>query len=194
MAKKKAQRYINRLGLHLQRAGQRIRRSGFSNFGRLAVQIAAPGDNILSTSKTGGYEIMSGTSMAAPMVTGVAALAASVNPGISAVDLRAVLMDNATRSRLPVAAGYVDALHAVLAASTATGYDSTQPPRLSVPGDQTAVYDAPLSPPIDLSATDVEPADHLTFSAGGLPSGLTLRDNGDRTARVTGTPASAIPS
>src|SRR5438045_5621830 len=33
MAKKKAQRYINRLGLHLQRAGQRIRRSGFSNFG-----------------------------------------------------------------------------------------------------------------------------------------------------------------
>ncbi len=29
---KKAQRYVNRLGLHLQRAGQRIRRSGYSNF------------------------------------------------------------------------------------------------------------------------------------------------------------------
>src|SRR5437660_6241174 len=29
---KKAQRYVSRLGLHLQRAGQRIRRSGFSNF------------------------------------------------------------------------------------------------------------------------------------------------------------------
>jgi hypothetical protein len=29
---KRAQRYVNRLGLHLQRAGQRIRRRGFSNF------------------------------------------------------------------------------------------------------------------------------------------------------------------
>jgi hypothetical protein len=29
---KRAQRYVNRLGLHLQRAGQRIRRSGYSNF------------------------------------------------------------------------------------------------------------------------------------------------------------------
>src|SRR5579885_1214852 len=29
---KNAQRYVNRLGLHLQRAGQRIRRSGYSNF------------------------------------------------------------------------------------------------------------------------------------------------------------------
>src|ERR1044072_8163969 len=29
---KKAQRYLNRLGLHLERARQRLRRSGFSNF------------------------------------------------------------------------------------------------------------------------------------------------------------------
>ena len=29
---KKAQRYLNRLGLHLERAKQRLRRSGFSNF------------------------------------------------------------------------------------------------------------------------------------------------------------------
>ena len=62
----------------------------------------------------------------------MAALAASVNPRISAVDLRAVLMQNATRSRLPVAAGYVDALRSVLAASHAAGYDTTQPPRLQI--------------------------------------------------------------
>jgi hypothetical protein len=70
--------------------------------------------------------------MAAPMVAGVAALAAGVNPRISAVDLRAVLMQNASRSRLPVAAGYVDALQSVLAASSAAGYDTTQPPRLRI--------------------------------------------------------------
>src|SRR5205085_2887963 len=40
--------------------------SHFSNFGRFGVQVAAPGANILSTSKNGGWERMSGTSMAAP--------------------------------------------------------------------------------------------------------------------------------
>src|SRR3954466_14745420 len=65
--------------------------SDYSNYGRLTVQVAAPGARILSTGKDGDYVLMSGTSMAAPMVTGVAALAASVNPRMSAVDLRALL-------------------------------------------------------------------------------------------------------
>jgi subtilisin family serine protease len=106
--------------------------SSFSNFGRLAVQVAAPGAEILSSAKDGGHEVKSGTSMAAPMVAGVAALAAAVNPRISAVDLRSVLMQNATTGQLRVAAGYVDALRTVLAASHASGYDSTQPPRLRI--------------------------------------------------------------
>jgi subtilisin family serine protease len=103
-----------------------------SNYGRLAVQLAAPGAEILSTANDGGYVLKTGTSMAAPMVAGVAALAASVNPGIPAADLRAELMQNAARSPLPVAAGYVDALQSVLAASVAVGYDTTQPPRVRI--------------------------------------------------------------
>jgi subtilisin family serine protease len=103
-----------------------------SNFGRLDVQLAAPGADILSTANTGGYVLKSGTSMAAPMVSGVAALMASANPRISAVAMRALLLQNASRSRLPVAAGYVDALNSVLAASTAAGPDTTQPPQLKL--------------------------------------------------------------
>jgi len=45
----------------------------FSNFGAV-VDIAAPGVTIYSTYKNGGYATMSGTSMAAPHVTGCAAL------------------------------------------------------------------------------------------------------------------------
>jgi subtilisin family serine protease len=104
----------------------------FSNYGTLTVQLAAPGDQILSTSHTGGYVQESGTSMAAPMVSGVAALMASANPALGAVQLRALLLQNATHSTLPVSAGYVDALHSVLATTTAVGYDTTQPPRLKV--------------------------------------------------------------
>jgi len=104
----------------------------FSNYGTLSVQLAAPGEEILSTASDGGYVVESGTSMAAPMTSGVAALMASANPRIGGVELRSLLLQSATRSQLPVAAGYVDALRAVLAASTAIGYDASQPPRIRV--------------------------------------------------------------
>src|SRR3954470_14790857 len=105
--------------------------SDFSNFGRLGVQVAAPGAQILSSANNGGWEFMSGTSMAAPMVAGVAALAVSANPQVNAVDLRGLLIQNAARSRLPVSAGYVNALHTVLAASSAAGY-ATHAPTLKI--------------------------------------------------------------
>jgi subtilisin family serine protease len=98
-----------------------------SNFGRLNVQLAAPGQEILSTGNDGSYVYKSGTSMASPMVAGVAALMASVNPNLSAADLRGQLLQHATRAPVAVGAGYLDALNAVLSASTAVGSNTTQP-------------------------------------------------------------------
>jgi thermitase len=52
------------------------RLASFSNRGDW-VDLAAPGTDILSTSKSGGYHRMSGTSMSAPLVSGLAGLLAS---------------------------------------------------------------------------------------------------------------------
>jgi len=64
-----------------------------SNFG-VSVDLAAPGTSILSTvMNAANYASMSGTSMAAPHVTGAAALLASYNPDLSAASLKATLMN-----------------------------------------------------------------------------------------------------
>ena len=69
--------------------------AGFSNYGSTSVDIAAPGRDILSTLPGGTYGYMSGTSMAAPHVTGLVALMRTLNPGISPDAIREFLLDAA---------------------------------------------------------------------------------------------------
>jgi subtilisin family serine protease len=163
----------------------------FSNFGQLTVQVAAPGDSILSTSNTGGYIDESGTSMAAPMVTGVAALMLSANPRLGAADLRALLLQNAARSALPVAAGYVDAQRAVLGAASAVGSGTTQPPRLRVlrataKGRRTNVQAAVLgsTAAIKRYAVTIDRRRVAQLAARGSPFTVTIRRGGKRVGIV----------
>ena len=73
---------------------QKGKRAVFSNYGDVGVDISAPGTNILSTYPASAdcaspcYAWAEGTSMAAPHVTGVAALAASAHPSLLADPLR----------------------------------------------------------------------------------------------------------
>lgn len=93
-------------------------RSWFSNYGTWC-DISAPGEAILSTVFYNGiqnaYGFMSGTSMACPVVAGVAAMVRSANPSIPAKQVRSVLRDTATDLGQPVeaASGVINAEAAV---------------------------------------------------------------------------------
>jgi subtilisin family serine protease len=66
--------------------------ASFSNYGPKSVHIAAPGKEIMSTWLKGNYREASGTSMATPQVSGVAALVLAVNPNLSVEELRERLL------------------------------------------------------------------------------------------------------
>jgi subtilisin family serine protease len=64
----------------------------FSNYGKTTVDVFAPGTNIVSSVPGGGYRALSGTSMAAPVVTGLAALIRSRYPKLTAVQVKEIIM------------------------------------------------------------------------------------------------------
>ncbi len=66
--------------------------ASFSNYGVSSVDIAAPGVSIYSTTKSGGYSYLNGTSMAVPYVTGTAALLKARNPSISTAQMKSKIL------------------------------------------------------------------------------------------------------
>lgn len=103
------------------KAGERVLGS---NFGPKNTDIAAPEQTFTTFVQNGRstYRLAGGTSNAGPIVTGIAALALSVNPKLSSSDLKKILMDSATP--LPALSGkigcggLVNAYRALLAAKT----------------------------------------------------------------------------
>ena len=71
--------------------------ASFSNWGTGQVDVFAPGAQILSTIPGGGYERNSGTSMAAPVVSGVAALLMSYFPNLTAAQVKQIILESATK-------------------------------------------------------------------------------------------------
>jgi len=121
--------------------------ASFSDYGRGSVNLAAPGVDIVSEVPTSidpsGLESLSGTSMSTAYVSGVAALVASVDPGLSAAQI--VQRIDSTVKILPslkgttISGGMVDAYNAITG-TTPTVWTPPAPsagiPAL-VPGQQT---------------------------------------------------------
>lgn len=109
------------------------RLAGFSNYGLSGVDVVAPGEAIYSTLPGDSYGSRSGTSMAAPHVTGIAALLLAADPQLQPEEIRDLLIESSD----PVAAlaarsasgGRVNAAAALEAAGRSTSPDASLMPR-----------------------------------------------------------------
>jgi thermitase len=70
--------------------------SSFSNVGKMTVDVASPGSNIYSTINANRYQFASGTSMAAPNASGVAAMVLGYYPGLKNLGVKKVIMESVT--------------------------------------------------------------------------------------------------
>lgn len=76
--------------------------TSFSNYGKANVDLFAPGYQINSTAPGNTYEKANGTSMAAPVTSGVAALIWSHYPTLTAKQVKEILMKSSTPVKKPV--------------------------------------------------------------------------------------------
>jgi subtilisin family serine protease len=77
----------------------------FSNYGKLNVDVFAPGVKIYASTPNNEYQFLQGTSMASPNVAGVAALIRSYYPTLSAKQVKHILMDSGTAITTKVTVG-----------------------------------------------------------------------------------------
>lgn len=85
-------------------------RAGFSNYGADWVDVAAPGDNIWSTLPGSSYGFESGTSMACPLVAGLAGVVRSADPNLTPAQARTLIQNGCDNVGNFVAFGRVNLL------------------------------------------------------------------------------------
>ena len=71
----------------------------FSNYGRKSVDVFAPGVDIYSTVPNNAYKREDGTSMASPVVTGIAAALFSYFPELTAVEVKEIIMKGSLKTK-----------------------------------------------------------------------------------------------
>lgn len=76
--------------------------SNFSNYGKQNVDLFAPGEQIYTTAPGNQYKSDSGTSLAAPIVSGIAAIIWSYYPTLTAAEVKHIILESGTTYNLEV--------------------------------------------------------------------------------------------
>ena len=130
--------------------------ASFSNYGSV-VDITAPGQNIKSARIGGGKTTQSGTSMATPHVSAVAAMLKSYDPDMTVADLTQLICDNA----IPVT--YTNGGAGILCVTNIyAGFDQPLP----TPVDPTEPPVDPTEPPVDPTEPPVDPTEPPVSDTG----------------------------
>jgi uncharacterized repeat protein (TIGR01451 family) len=142
----------------------------FSNIGPTTVHLGAPGMNVYSTMPGASYGSLSGTSMAAPHVSGVAALVLAQHPSYTTAQVKAAILDNTDPiSSLQGKVITNGRLNAARALGVPAGPDFT----LSVsPASRTVQRGGSTTYTITITPTNGFSGD-VALSITGLPSGAT---------------------
>jgi subtilisin family serine protease len=142
-------------------------RASFSNYGATTVALAAPGVNVLSTlPKTGplsdpsGYGYLSGTSMATPHVAGVAALAWSVAPNATYLDIKNAILGGV--DKVPALNGLT------LTGGRLNAFKTLQQLGLVVVRSTPAIGEVVTTRPVDFVLRLSDAYDPATVTAGAL--------------------------
>lgn len=79
--------------------------ASFSNYGKNSVDVFAPGDKIYSSMPGSNYDFQSGTSMAAPAVSGLAAIIRSYFPALTAREVKQIIMQSGISPSMKISVG-----------------------------------------------------------------------------------------
>ena len=120
-----------------------------SSYGAASVDLAAPGSYILSTTPGGTYSYMTGTSMAAPMVSAAAAMVYSAFPNATLADVKDILLASVQKldslSDRTATGGMLDLGAAMAYAATASTGRTWAEPDLTAYADNPPVISLSLS-------------------------------------------------
>ncbi len=178
--------------------------ASFSNWGPTKVALGAPGQDILSTVRNGGYAYYSGTSMATPHVSGAAALVLAACPSLDTAALRSALIGTVDKTLV----GFVSSggrLNVDAAVHSCSGSTTPEPDFTisagssgSVVQGDSASYEVDLAPLNGYTGSITLSTGSLPTgaSAGFSPTGVTLGASGSSTLTIgtsLSTPAGTYP-
>ncbi|MBL8393564.1 MAG: S8 family serine peptidase [Candidatus Accumulibacter sp.] len=129
--------------------------TSWSNYGS-HINIAAPGSNILTTSRGGNYGFWSGTSFSSPVVAGTIALMMAANPTLPISQVQSLLYASSTDlgsagKDVHYGAGRVNAAAATQAAAGTTASD-TQAPTVTISAPRGGTVSGLVA--LDVAASD----------------------------------------